>query len=137
MVLSCTSLLFRKLWHYENYSWPPSLTPLNCACGTHFLVDLALSCPKSDLPTLHHNEIRDLNATLLTEVCHQVKVEPELQPVSSPETFSLLTVNTQDGARLDIVMNGFWGGCTERCYVDVRIFNPYAHSNVSSLSAAC
>ena len=29
-----------------------------------------------------YNEIRDLTATLLTEVCSQVAVEPELQPVS-------------------------------------------------------
>jgi len=53
-----------------------------------------------------------------------------------PETFSLLTANTQVGARLDIVMNGFWGGCLEHCYVDVRVFNPFAPSNTSSLSAA-
>jgi len=80
---------------------------LYCAYGTHFLVDHALSCPKGGLPTLCHNEIRGLTATLLTEICHKVQVEPQLQPVSSPETFSLLTANTQDGARLDIAMNGF------------------------------
>jgi len=110
--------------------------PLHCTCGTRFSVDHALSCPKGDLPTLCHNEIRDLSATLLTEVCHQVQVEPELQPVSSPETFSLSTANTQDGARLDIVMNGSWGGRSERRYVDIRVFNLYAPSNVSSLPAA-
>ena len=91
------------------YGWPLSWTPSHCACGTSFTVDHALSCPKGGLPTLRHNEIRDLTATLLTEVCHQVHVEPELQPVSSPETFPLSTANTQDGARLDIAMNGFWG----------------------------
>jgi len=62
---------------------------------------------------LGHHEIRDLTATLLTEVCHQVHVKPELQPVNSPETFSLSTANTQDGARLDIAMNRFWGGRSE------------------------
>jgi len=118
------------------YGWPLGRVPSHCACGTRFSVDHALSCPKGGLPTLRHNEIRDLTATLLTEVCHQVQVEPELQPVSSPETFSLSTANTQDGARLDIVMNGFWGGRSERCYVDVRVFNPFAPSNVSSLPAA-
>jgi len=69
-------------------------------------VDHALFFSKGVLPTLHRNEIQDLTATLLTEVFHQVQVEPELQPVSSPETFSLLTASTQDGERLDIVMNG-------------------------------
>ena len=34
-------------------------------------------------------------------------------------------------------MNGLWGGQSEKCFVDVRVFNPYAASNkCSSLSAA-
>ena len=77
-------------------------------------MDHVLSCPKGGLPSLHHNEIRDLTARLLTEVCHQVQVEPELQPVSNPDTFSHATANSQEGARLDIVINGFWGGRSER-----------------------
>ena len=44
------------------------------------------------------------------EVCHQVQVEPELQAMSDPCAFSHATANTQEGARLDIAMNGFWGG---------------------------
>ena len=90
------------------YGWLPLRTPAHCACGSSFSVDHALSCPKGGLPSIRHNEIRDLTAKLLTEVCSQVATEPELQPVSSEE-FSLSTANTQDGARLDIVMNGFWG----------------------------
>ena len=50
----------------------------------------ALSCPKGGLPSIRHNEVRDLTATLLTEVCSQVATEPELQPVSQEE-FSLST----------------------------------------------
>ena len=91
------------------YGWLPLRTPAHCACGSSFSIDHALSCPKGGLHSIRHNEIRDLTAKLLTEVCSQVATEPELQPVSSEE-FSLSTANTQDGARLDIVMNGFWGG---------------------------
>ena len=58
------------------YDWPLHRTPSHCAYGTIFLVDHALSCPKGGLPSLRHNEIRDLTARLLTEVCHQVQVEP-------------------------------------------------------------
>ena len=43
-----------------------------------------------------------------SEVCSQVATEPEFQPVSQ-EDFSLSTANVQDGARLDIVINGLWG----------------------------
>jgi len=53
-------------------------------------------------------------------------VEPELQPVS-PTGYP---ANIQEGARLDITMDGFWGGRSERSFVDVRIFNnPLAASN--------
>ena len=63
-------------------------------------------------------------------------MEPELQPFSDLDTFSHATANCRDGARLNIVMNGFWGGRSERCFMDIRVFNPYAQSNVHSISAA-
>ena len=62
------------------YGWPLRQIPSHCACGAAFSVDYVLSCPKGGLSTL-----------LLTEVCHQVQVEPELQPVSNPGSFSLAT----------------------------------------------
>ena len=46
------------------------------------------------------------------------------------------TANIQDGARLDISVNGFWGGRYEKCYIDVRVFNPFAPSNTEWLSLA-
>ena len=49
----------------------------------------------------NNNEIRDLTATLLTEVCSEVSIEPELQPVM-PQQLTGATANAQDGARLDI-----------------------------------
>ena len=54
-------------------------TPYHCACGTNSSIEHVLSSPKGDLSSLCHNEIRDLTANLLTEVCHQVHVEPKLQ----------------------------------------------------------
>ena len=71
---------------------------------------------------------RDLTANLLTEVCHAVSTEPDLQPLST-ETFRSNSTNTQDGARLDIAVNGFWGGGHERTLCDMRVFNPHAPSN--------
>ena len=76
------------------YGWTPSEMPSMCTCGCNFSVEHALSCPKGGFPSIRHNEIRNLTATLLTEVCHDVCIGPGLQPVSN-ET-------RQDGARLDI-----------------------------------
>ena len=109
---------------------PPYCNPL-CLWGFIFCGSCAF-LSEGGLPSLHYNEIRDLTATLLTEVCSQVCTEPELQPVHNPDEFHLSTSNTQKGAHLDIAMNGLWGSRSERCFIDVRIFNPLAPSNSSS-----
>ena len=110
------------------YGWALSRTPSNCECGAKFTVDHAFTCSRGGFPILRHNEIRDLTANLLTEVYHEVITEQDLQPLST-ETFSLSSTNTQDGARLDTAVNGFWGGRYERTFCDVRVFNPHAPSN--------
>ena len=73
------------------------ITPLNtsktCQCGTSFSVDHAMVCPFGGFPTIRHNEVRDLTASLLTEISHNVQTEPYLQPVTT-ETFSLASANT-------------------------------------------
>ena len=53
------------------------------------------------------------------------------------ESFTGATSDVQDGARLDIAANGFWGGRFERTYFDVRIFNPHAPSHGQSSLSAC
>ena len=98
-----------------------------------FSVEHALSCPKGGFPTIRHNEIRDLTASLLTEVCHKVSIEPDLQR----ETFQRASTNTQDGARLDVAMSGFWEGRYERSFCDVKVFNPHAPSNRNSNLTSC
>ena len=118
------------------YGWPPIHTPTVCACGDSFSVVHALSCPKGGFPSIRHNEIRDLTANLLSEVCHSVTTEPHLQPISG-EVFSRASANVEDGARLDILANGFWGGRFERAFFDVRVFNPHAPSNRESKLSTC
>ena len=88
------------------YNWQPSRLPTHCDCGHVFSIEHALSCPKSGFPSIHHNEIRDLTANLLTEICNDVRVEPDLQPV--PPGALPANCNNAVGARLDIAANGFW-----------------------------
>ena len=113
------------------YGWHPTRTLSNCSCGSSFTVEHALSCTKGGFPIIRHNEIRDLTAKLLTEVCHEVSVEPDLQPITG-ESFNGASANIQDGARLDIAVNGFWEGRHERSFCDVRVFNPHAAANRTS-----
>ena len=57
-----------------------------------------MTCPMGEYPTLRHNEIRDMTAQLLTEVCPNVATEPHLQPLTG-ESFRLASTNINDGAR--------------------------------------
>lgn len=100
-------------------------------------MDHALSCPKGGFSILRHNEIhvRDTTASLLTEVCSNVGVEPDLQPVTSNQLDGA-SANSQDGAGLDISANGVcWGGRYEKTF-DVRVFNPIAPSSQHLTPAA-
>jgi len=109
------------------YGWTPERLPSKCICGTSFFIKHALSCAKGGFPSIRHNEVRDLTATLLTEVCNDVCIEPELQPVTDEELTGSTAIS-QAGACLDIAANDVWGGTLERTYFDVRIFNHYAPS---------
>ena len=72
-----------------------------------FDVSHAVICPKGGFPTIPHNEVRDLTAKLLTEVCHDVEIEPKLQQLTGEHLFNS-TANTDDGACLDVKARGFW-----------------------------
>ena len=92
-------------------------------------------CHTGSFPTIRHNEIRDITASLLTEVCHNVATEPPLQPLSG-EILNHRTANTEDGAHFDIRAGGFWNG-TQDAFFDVWVFHPNASSYRSmSLQAA-
>ena len=80
----------------------------------------ALSCAKGGFPTIRHNEMQDFTASLLTEICDKVCVEPQLQPVTSDQ-LNGASANRQNGARLDVSANGVWGGRFQKTYLDVHV----------------
>ena len=41
-----------------------------------------MTCHTGGFPTIRHNDVRDITASLLTEVYHNVATEPPLQPLS-------------------------------------------------------
>lgn len=118
------------------YGWRPSNLPTNCVCGKPFSVEHALSCACGGLPSIRHNELRDITAELLTEVCHNVGTEPALQSLSQ-EQLKHRTANREDGARLDVVAESFWGRDRQRAFFDVRVFNPIAQSHRNTPLAQC
>ena len=77
---------------YLRYMWQPSHPPSHCVCGQHTTIENALSCPRGGFPSIRHNEIRNITAELMSEVCHTVGTEPSLQPVTG-EHFKHRTAN--------------------------------------------
>ena len=120
---------------FLRYGWSLQNSPSSCSCSHSFSVEHAFSCKTGGFPAVRHNEVRDITASLLTEVCHGVATEPNLQSLSG-ETMLHRSAITDDGARLDVAMYGFWGGRFKKALVDVRVFNLCAQWNRSSSLAS-
>ena len=65
------------------YGWKIPNTPQFCACGKRNSVDHALICKKGGYVSMRHNRIRDLEASMLKDVCKDVRIEPELLPIGN------------------------------------------------------
>ena len=84
---------------------------------------------------MHHNDIRDITAEWLDHVCHDVVIEPPLQPLTG-ENVIPATANRQDDARADIHARGFWG-CQQSAFFDVRVFIPMHEVTATPVSLLC
>jgi len=71
--------------------------------------------------------LRDFTASILTEVCDDVRVEPPLQPLTG-ETLRFATANREDEARVDVAATEFWGCKHQKAFFDVKVFNANASS---------
>ena len=62
------------------YGWAISRLPKKCSSGESFDLNHALSCKKGGFITIRHIHIQNITtASLMKEVCHDVRVEPLLQ----------------------------------------------------------
>jgi len=77
-----------------------------------------MNCSSGCFPTLCHNELGGFTAAVLSEVCHDVAVEPVLQPLSG-ESLRYTTANVEDKALLNVSAIGFWGGYHQKTFFDV------------------
>ena len=102
---------------YLRYGWQPNRLPLECACSAKFSIDHAMSCKVGGFIHMRHNDLLNITADLLSNVCKDVEKEPPLQPS---------TTGTEE-LRADIVARGFWQPM-QRAFMDVRVFYPFAPS---------
>ena len=106
------------------YGWKIPNTPLYCGCKTKNSIDHTLNCKLGGYVTMRHNNLRDFEASLLKEICKDVKVEPELIPIGDTGT---RRGNTAEKARLDVSAIGLWSSM-ERTFLDVRVMHPNSPS---------
>jgi hypothetical protein len=89
-----------------------------------------MNCKRGGFINARHDTIRDFEASLLSQVCTDVELEPHLQPVTT-EILSGRSANTSADARLDIRARGFWRR-GQNAFVDVRVTNPDCASQINS-----
>ena len=82
-------------------------------------------CQHGGLVIQRHNEIRDLEAEVLEMVCHDVEIEPCLQPIAGEELNR--GANKAWHARLDVHCRGFWER-QRAAFFDIRVCHPNADS---------
>jgi len=64
------------------YDWEIADKPSICVCGDVFNVDHAMVCRRGGFIIQRHNELRDLEADMLSMVCNDVEIEPVLQDLT-------------------------------------------------------
>ena len=103
------------------YNIPLERLPTLCVCRDSFNLQHVLSCLKGGLVITRHNELRNLRAEILGEVCKNVVMEPLLTPLMGKELRK--SSNASNQARADVSARGLWiNGQTAFC--DVRVSNP-------------
>ena len=103
--------------------------PSFCACGSKFDVTHAMNCKRGGFINARHDNIRDFEASLLSQVCNDVEKEPPLQQLNNEQLPR--SANTAADARLDIRARGFWRR-GQNAFFDVRVTNADCSSQTNT-----
>ena len=80
--------------------------PEKCVCSASlFDVEHAPNCKKGGVISNRHNEVRNLTASILQEVCNDVQIAPILEPLSGEKLSKSIVT---DNARVDIAARSVW-----------------------------
>ena len=107
------------------YGWNIPNTPSYCQCKAENNINHTLNCKLGGYVAMRHNRVRDVEAALMKEVCHDVRIEPELLPIATDGPAR--RGNTAEKARLDVSGIGVWGAY-EKTFLDIRIMHPNSPS---------
>ena len=85
----------------KTYNLPTSLP-----CRNKFDIQHSLSYKKGVFIYKYDNDLRDLTANMMSEVCKETEIEPKLTPLSGAELQGR-TSNNSNEAKVDIRTRGF------------------------------
>ena len=105
--------------------WEITDTTKVCVCGDQINVDHAMVFRRGGFIIQRHNDLRDLEAEMLSMVCNDVEIEPVLQEITG-ESFNR-GANRAPDARLDISARSFWER-QRTAFFDVKICHPNVDS---------
>ena len=88
------------------YGWEIANLPTFCPCGSKFDIQHSMSCKKGGFVSIRYNDLRDLTARIVSEICKDTEIAPKLLPLSGEELYGR-TTNRSNEARLDIRARGF------------------------------
>lgn len=113
------------------YAQMPEGTPTTCICGQRNDLQHPRVCQRGTGVIGRHDKLRDILAGLVG-LLGPVQVEPTLHPLEPGDALSYRSANIEDGARSDLLMEGFISPY-HMLYVDVRVAarNQEAHKEES------
>ena len=82
-----------------------------------------MSCKKAGFVALRHNEVRHILATLLSDVCKDIELEPSILTLNGEEETVRKTAETNDEVRLNICARSFWVS-GQNAFFHIRVFDP-------------
>ena len=110
--------------------------PSHCVCGSVFSTDCAMICSHGGLTITRHNDIHDITANWLSEVCRNVERDPPPHCLSQVKT-SCHFLQTDMTMREQTFVQQASGDGSNVHFFDIRVFHPnaqsYYHSSISSL----
>ena len=85
------------------YGWETA----NLPCGSKFDIQHSISCKKGGFVSIRQNDLHDLTARIVSELCKDTEIEPKLLPLPGEEEHGR-TINPSNEERLEIRAQGFW-----------------------------
>ena len=92
-------------------------TNILSSCGSKFDILHSMSRKKGRFIYIRHNDLRDLTASMLSEMCKNTEIEPKLTPLSG-EQLQGRTSNNSNEARVDSRNRGFWERGGQQAFFD-------------------